>query len=111
MTAKGSAVSGTARKEPVPPAPDRLMLSSLQSTHEHADSKAGILVAAQGLLAGTAGTWNGQAVRAWEHGGLSGTAAGALLVAFTLGLSGGTACLALALRPRLLRPAGPNRYS
>ena len=87
------------------------MLAALQSTHQHADTKAGILVAAQGALVGTAGAWNRQAALAWEHGGLAGTISASLLVLFALGLSGGAGCLALALWPRLWRPAGPNRFS
>ena len=73
------------------------MLAALQSTHQHADTKAGILVAAQGALVGTAGAWNRQAALAWEHGGLAGTISASLLVLFALGLSGGAGCLALAL--------------
>ncbi|MFL6110139.1 MAG: hypothetical protein ACJ786_02125 [Catenulispora sp.] len=99
------------RRQPEPPAPDRHMLAALQSTHQHADAKAGILVAAQGALVGTAGAWNRQAVRAWEHGGWGGAISAGLLVLFALGLSGGVGCLALALWPRLLRPVGPNRFS
>jgi hypothetical protein len=87
------------------------MLAALQSTHQHADTKAGILVAAQGALVGTAGQWNRQAVRAWEHGGWTGAVSAGLLVLFALGLSGGAGCLALTLWPRLQRPAGPNRFS
>lgn len=98
-------------RQPEPTAPDRLMLTALQSTHQHADTKAGILVAAQGALVGTAGAWNRQAVRAWEHGGLAGAVSASLFVLFALGLSGGAGCLALALWPRLLRPAGRNRFS
>lgn len=70
-----------------------------------------LLVAAQGALVGTAGAWNRQAVRAWEHGGLAGAVSAGLFVLFALGLSGGAGCLALALWPRLFRPAGPNRFS
>lgn len=97
--------------QPEPTAPDRHMLAALQSTHQHADSKIGILAAAQGTLVGTAGVWNRQAVRVWEHGGVAGTISASLLALFVLGLSGGAGCLALALWPRLLRPAAPNRYS
>jgi hypothetical protein len=87
------------------------MLAALQSTHQHADTKAGILAAAQGALVGTAGAWNRQAVRAWEHGGWSGAVSAGLLALFALGLTGGAGCLALAVWPRLLRPSGPNRFS
>lgn len=98
-------------RQPEPTAPDRAMLAALQSTHQHADTKAGILAAAQGALVGTAGAWNRQAVRAWEHGGWAGAVSAGLLALFALGLAGGAGCLALAVWPRLLRPSGPNRFS
>jgi hypothetical protein len=106
------AATGSAnRHQPESTPPDRLMLATLQSTHQHADAKAGVLVAVQGMLIATAGAWNRQAVRAWENGGVAGAVSASLLVLFALGLSGSASCLALALRPRLLRPAGPNRFS
>ncbi|MEY9862939.1 hypothetical protein ABH935_008587 [Catenulispora sp. GAS73] len=107
MAARASAK----RRQPEPTAPERLMLAALQNTHQHADAKAGVLVAVQGMIIATAGAWNRQALEAWERGGLPGTVSAALLVLFALGLSGGASCVTLALWPRLLQPAGPNRFS
>ncbi|MFG2625349.1 Pycsar system effector family protein [Streptomyces sp. NPDC048473] len=91
--------------------PAQCMLTTLQTTHQHADSKAGILAAAQVALVGTADVWSRQAVHAWEQGGAAGALAGALLTLFVCGLFGGAGCLAAALRPRVLRPPAANRYS
>ncbi|KNB50217.1 hypothetical protein [Streptomyces caatingaensis] len=87
------------------------LLASLQSAHQHADTKAGILAAAQAALAGTAGTWSGHAAELCRRGGWAGVAAGALLALFACGLLGGVGCLAAALRPRVWRPSAANRYS
>ncbi|GAA0402616.1 Pycsar system effector family protein [Streptomyces luteireticuli] len=87
------------------------MLASLQSAHQHADTKAGILAAAQAALTGTAGSWTWHAAELWRRGGGTGVLAGALLVLFACGLSGGVGCLAAALRPRVWRPSAANRYS
>ncbi|QES48731.1 hypothetical protein DEJ50_13765 [Streptomyces venezuelae] len=87
------------------------MLGSLQSTHQHADSKAGILAAAQAALVTTAGAWSGRAVDGWQRGGVPGLVAGVLLVLFAAGLLVGAGSLALALRPRLWEPAEANPYS
>ncbi|MFJ4869265.1 Pycsar system effector family protein [Streptomyces sp. NPDC088757] len=89
----------------------RTMLPVLQAAHQHADTKAGILSAAQAALVGTAGAWSEAALDGWRRGGPLGWTAGALLVLFACGLFGGAASLALALRPRVWRPDGPNGYS
>lgn len=97
------------------PGPDdrssRHMLTALQTTHQHADAKAGVLAAVQVGLVGTAGAWSRQAVHAWERGGAAGGVAATLFVLFVCGMFAGAACLAAALRPRVLRPVGANRYS
>ena len=91
--------------------PAQYMFTALQTTHQHADAKAGILAAAQAALAGTAGAWSRQAVLAWERGGAAGVFAGALLALFVCGLIGGVVSLAAVLSPRLLRDPAVNRYS
>lgn len=87
------------------------MLTTLQNAHQHADTKAGILAAAQAALAGTAGTWTWHAAELWRRGGAAGALAGVLLVMFACGLFGGVGCLGAALRPRVWRPSAANRYS
>ncbi|MFD8981264.1 hypothetical protein [Streptomyces sp. NPDC059564] len=87
------------------------MLTVLQTAHQHADAKAGILSAVQAALVGTTGAWSEAALDGWRRGGPLGWMAGVLLVLFACGLFGGAASLALALRPRVWRPAGPNDYS
>ncbi|MFB7450313.1 Pycsar system effector family protein [Streptomyces sp. NPDC056194] len=87
------------------------MLPALQTAHQHADAKAGILSAVQAALVGTAGAWSEAALDGWRRGGPLGWTAGVLLVLFACGLFGGAASLALALRPRVWRPTGPNDYS
>ncbi|MCM9081592.1 hypothetical protein L1606_26535 [Streptomyces spororaveus] len=103
----------TAPTVPTPPTgpASRTMLTVLQTTHQHADAKAGILSAVQAALVGTAGAWSEAALDGWRRGGTLGWLAGALLALFTCGLFGGAASLALALRPRVWRPTGPNDYS
>lgn len=91
--------------------PAEFMFSALQTTHQHADTKAGILAAAQAALVGTAGSWSGPAVRGVGHGGPVAALSVALLTVFLCGLLGGAGFLAAALRPRVLRPTGANRYS
>lgn len=91
--------------------PAQYMFTALHATHQHADTKAGILAAAQAALAGTAGTWSRQAVRACEQGGAGGVFAGALLVLFVCGLIGGAVSLAVTLSPRVLQAPAVNRYS
>lgn len=91
--------------------PARYMFSTLHTTHQHADAKAGILAAAQAALVGTAGVWSHQAALAWERGGAAGVVAGVLLALFVCGLIGGVVSLAAALSPRLLRDPYVNRYS
>jgi len=87
------------------------MFTALQTTHQHADAKAGILAAVQAGLAGTAGTWSRGALLAWERGGVAGAFAGTLLALFVCGLIGGAVSLAAALSPRLMRGRAVNRYS
>jgi hypothetical protein len=87
------------------------MFTALQTTHQHADTKAGVLAAAQAALVGTAGSWSGYALQAAERGGTKGALAGLLLALFLCALCGGAGMLAATLRPRVLRPAGANRYS
>ncbi|MDR3082390.1 MAG: DUF5706 domain-containing protein [Streptomyces sp.] len=91
--------------------PDQYMLNSLQSTHQHADTKAGILATAQAALVGTAGAWSGHAVHATRNGGIQGALSAVLLLLFGSGLLAGAGALAAVLRPRILRPHGANRYS
>ncbi|MFE7270095.1 Pycsar system effector family protein [Streptomyces sp. NPDC057623] len=87
------------------------MFTALQTTHQHADSKAGVLAAAQAALVGTADAWSRRALWAWDNGGATGALAGALLALFVCGLVGGAVCLAATLRPRVMRPRSANRYS
>lgn len=87
------------------------MLPILQTAHQHADAKAGILSAVQAALVGTAGAWSEAGLDGWRRGGPLGWTAGVLLVLFACGLFGGATSLALALRPRVWRPADPNDYS
>ncbi|GAA3803398.1 hypothetical protein GCM10022403_041770 [Streptomyces coacervatus] len=91
--------------------PAEFMFSALQTTHQHADTKAGILAAAQAALVGTAGSWSGPAMRALGRGGPAAVVSGTLLAVFVCALLGGAGFLAATLRPRVLRPVGANRYS
>jgi hypothetical protein len=91
--------------------PAEYMFTALHTTHQHADTKAGILAAAQAALAGTAGAWSHRAALAWERGGTAGVFAGVLLALFVCGLVGGVVSVAASLSPRLLRDPDPNRYS
>ncbi|EFL32841.1 conserved hypothetical protein [Streptomyces viridochromogenes DSM 40736] len=91
--------------------PAQFMFTALQTTHQHADTKAGILAAAQAALVGTAGYWSAPALRAASEGGPSGVLAGLLLALFLGTMFGGAGFLAATLRPRVLRPTGANRYS
>ncbi|MFH9587068.1 Pycsar system effector family protein [Streptomyces luteogriseus] len=91
--------------------PAQFMFSALQTTHQHADTKAGILAAAQAALVGTAGYWSAPALRAASAGGPAAVAAGLLLALFLCAMFGGAGFLAATLRPRVLRPDGANRYS
>ncbi len=100
-----------ASAEGAPGPASRTMLTVLQTTHQHADAKAGILSAVQAALVGTAGAWSEAALDGWRRGGPLGWLAGVLLTLFACGLFGGAASLALALRPRVWRPTGPNDYS
>ncbi|MEH0420470.1 Pycsar system effector family protein [Streptomyces sp. B21-083] len=87
------------------------MFTALHTTHQHADTKAGILAAAQVALGGTAGAWSPRAVLVWDRGGAAGVFAGALLALFVCGLIGGVVSVAASLRPRVLRGRAVNRYS
>ncbi|MER6750089.1 Pycsar system effector family protein [Streptomyces fungicidicus] len=91
--------------------PAQYMFTALQTTHQHADAKAGVLAAVQAVLVGTAGWWSGPALRAVRDGGAPGVLAGVLLALFLGGLFAGAGFLAAALRPRVMRPRGANRYS
>ena len=91
--------------------PARYMFTALQTTHQHADAKAGVLAAVQAVLVGTAPWWSGPALRAVRDGGAPGVLAGVLLALFLGALFAGAGFLAAALRPRVLRPGGANRYS
>ncbi|MEU3599985.1 Pycsar system effector family protein [Streptomyces sp. NPDC006798] len=91
--------------------PAQLMFTALHTTHQHADTKAGILAAAQAALVGTAGAWSAPALRTAADGGAKGLIAGALLIVFLGAMAAGAGCLAAVLRPRLLRPTNANRYS
>ncbi|WP_432156340.1 Pycsar system effector family protein [Streptomyces sp. bgisy153] len=91
--------------------PAQFMFSSLQATHQHADTKAGILAAAQAALVGTAGSWSPSALDAAAGGGPTGVLAATLLALFVCAMFGGAGFLAATLRPRVQRPDGANRYS
>ncbi|MEU0009000.1 Pycsar system effector family protein [Streptomyces sp. NPDC006314] len=91
--------------------PAQSMFTSLQTTHQHADTKAGILAAAQAALVGTAGAWSPPALRTAAAGGATGVLAGTLLALFLCGMFAGAGFLAATLCPRVLRPTGANRYS
>ncbi|MGW7044991.1 Pycsar system effector family protein [Streptomyces avermitilis] len=91
--------------------PAQYMFTALQTTHQHADTKAGILAAAQAALVGTADAWSRQALHTVERGGAAGVLAGTLLTLFLGGLFVGAGCLAATLRPRVLHSAHANRYS
>lgn len=90
--------------------PVQYMFTALQTTHQHADAKAGILVVVQAGLAGTAGSWSHEALVICERGGTAGVFAGTLLALFVCGLIGGAVSLAATLVPRLLRGPAVNRY-
>ncbi|MFG2404952.1 Pycsar system effector family protein [Streptomyces brevispora] len=91
--------------------PAQYMFTTLHTTHQHADAKAGVLAATQVALAGTAGTWSQRAALVWDRGGAAGVFAGALMALFVCGLIGGVVSLAASLRPRVLRDPAVNRYS
>lgn len=91
--------------------PAQYMFTALQTTHQHADAKAGVLAAVQATLVGTAPWWSRAALHAVRDGGPPGVLAGALLALFLGALFAGAGFLAAALRPRVLRPGCGNRYS
>jgi len=90
--------------------PAQYMFTALQTTHQHADAKAGILAAVQAGLVGTAGAWSRGGVLVCEREGAAGVFAGTLLALFVCGLIGGAVSLAAVLSPRLLRDRAANRY-
>jgi hypothetical protein len=90
--------------------PAQYMFTALQTTHQHADAKAGILAAVVAGLAGTAGSWSRGAVLVCERGGAAAVFAGTLLALFVSGLLGGAVSLAAVLCPRLLRDRAAGRY-
>jgi hypothetical protein len=57
--------------------PAQYMLTALQTTHQHADAKAGILAAVQAALVGTSGMWIRQSVAVCGQGGAAGCTRGA----------------------------------
>ncbi|MCX4773796.1 Pycsar system effector family protein [Streptomyces sp. NBC_01285] len=91
--------------------PAQYMFTALQTTHQHADAKAGILAAVQAGLIGTAGAWSRGAMLVGEQGSAARVFAGTLLALFVCGLIGGAVSLAAVLSPRLLRGRPANRYS
>ncbi|MFD4945485.1 hypothetical protein ACFWNT_23880 [Streptomyces sp. NPDC058409] len=91
--------------------PAQYMFTTLQTTHQHADAKAGILAATQAALVVTAGSWSRQAVLVCEQDGAAGAFAGTLLALFVCGLIGGAVSVAATLSPRMLRGPAVNRYS
>ncbi|UKY48171.1 hypothetical protein [Streptomyces inhibens] len=90
--------------------PAQYMFTALQTTHQHADAKAGILAAVQAALVGTTGAWIRQSVLVCGQGSVAGAFAGTLLALFVCGLVGGAVSLAATLRPRMLRGPAGNRY-
>lgn len=96
---------------PLPSDDPAVMLSSLQSIHQLADGKAGILAGAQGALAAVFVGGAGTARQTWAHGAAAGAVLTALACLFYLAMVTGAACVALTLRPRLWRPESANRYS
>ncbi|MFE2064942.1 hypothetical protein ACFXDH_21520 [Streptomyces sp. NPDC059467] len=99
-----------------PPQPDwsgdpAVMLVSLQTTHQLADGKAGILAGVQAALVVPFGPWARTARQSWAHSVLGSVLLDGLCVLFAAAFLGGVVCLALVLKPRLWQPASFNRYS
>ncbi|BDH06702.1 hypothetical protein [Streptomyces seoulensis] len=88
-----------------------VMLTSLQTTHQLADGKAGVLAGVQAALVVSFGPWVRTARSAWAHHAVSGALLDGLVVLFAVAFVTGVGCLALVLRPRLWRPASFNRFS
>ncbi|MFI8347085.1 hypothetical protein [Streptomyces sp. NPDC085596] len=88
-----------------------VMLTSLQTTHQLADGKAGVLAGVQAALVVSFGPWVRTARSAWAHQAVSGVLLDTLVVLFAVAFVTGVGCLALVLRPRLWRPASFNRFS
>ncbi|MEU6818551.1 hypothetical protein [Streptomyces sp. NPDC046860] len=88
-----------------------VMLTSLQTTHQLADGKAGVLAGVQAALVVSFGPWVRTARSAWAHHAVSGVLLDGLVVLFAVAFVTGVGCLALVLRPRLWRPASFNRFS
>jgi hypothetical protein len=88
-----------------------VMLASLQTTHQLADGKAGILAGVQAALVVSFGPWVRMARDGWGHRAFGGILLDALAALFAVAFLVGVACVALVLRPRLWRPSAFNRYS
>ncbi|MER8029344.1 hypothetical protein ABTZ78_10320 [Streptomyces bauhiniae] len=88
-----------------------VMLTSLQTTHQLADGKAGVLAGVQAALVVSFGPWVRTARSAWAHHAAGGVLLDTLVVLFAVAFVTGVGCLALVLRPRLWRPASFNRFS
>ncbi|MFG3198461.1 hypothetical protein ACGFYT_20280 [Streptomyces sp. NPDC048208] len=88
-----------------------VMLTSLQTTHQLADGKAGVAAGVQAALVVSFGPWARTARSAWAHHAVSGVLLDTLVVLFAVAFVTGVGCLALVLRPRLWRPASFNRFS
>ncbi|MEU0072110.1 hypothetical protein ABZ027_21560 [Streptomyces sp. NPDC006332] len=87
------------------------MLASLQTTHQLADGKAGVLAGVQAALVVSFGSWVRSARDTWAHEAFGVVLLDTLVVLFAVAFLSGVTCLALVLRPRLWRPASFNRYS
>ncbi|MGA5321259.1 hypothetical protein ACPCIU_12540 [Streptomyces seoulensis] len=88
-----------------------VMLTSLQTTHQLADGKAGVLAGVQAALVVSFGPWVRTARSSWAQHAASGVLLDTLVVLFAVAFVTGVGCLALVLRPRLWRPASFNRFS
>ncbi|MFF4604983.1 hypothetical protein ACFY12_19900 [Streptomyces sp. NPDC001339] len=85
--------------------------TSLQASAQFADTKVGILGAAQAALMATAVPQGGVVREAWARGGPAAWIAVALLVLHVTAFLPGVYCVVQALRPRLAPPPAPNRFS
>jgi hypothetical protein len=99
-----------------PSQPDRsgdpaVMLASLQTTHQLADGKAGILVGVHAVLVVPFGPWVRTARHSWAHSAFGSTLLDGLVALFVVAFLAGVTCIALVLKPRLWRPTSFNRYS
>jgi len=103
--------NGGGSPRPDQPGDPAAMLASLQTTHQLADGKAGVLAGVQAALVVSFGPWVRSARDAWAHEALGAVLLDTLVALFALAFLSGVTCLALVLRPRLWRPASFNRYS